>query len=202
MNKRILLLSSFFAVTGCSTISNNSYYFPILKQVPSDVIEYFSSKNNSLTNEFIEQQKYSFMHAIIGDQDATLVLRGIEDNVFYWVGKDNVEFYTYRGFIIKTYGLEHNMELLNSKSSIDNLLSMRSSPIEVSFDKPRLYQLTLMPSTYNEHGSSRIYSFKAEDIKWNLEIKLENDQFNMPISVTQNIHPFMNTVQIRYYFKY
>ena len=79
-------------------VSCNSYYFPLLIETPERIINSFRTYTPG--EDYIENQEYSFITVELGQQNATLVLGSIENNVFTWLGRDNVVFETYRGFII------------------------------------------------------------------------------------------------------
>ena len=97
--------------------SCNSYYFPLLVESPQRIVDSF--KPYSPGESYIQNQKSSFVIVELGQQNATLVLSSIENNIFTWVGRGNVTFKTYKGLIISTIGLEHNFNIIDPIISIE-----------------------------------------------------------------------------------
>ena len=72
------------------------------------------------------KSEYSSVYVQIGDLEAVLILKEIlSDGITYrWAGKDNVLADTINGKIVKTRGLERNIELVDAnKSFITNFFT-------------------------------------------------------------------------------
>ena len=82
----ILPLVFFTSCSGGGGFSSD--YFPLLLETPKRVINSF--KPYTPGDDYIQNQKTSFVTVELGAQNATLVLQSIDNNVFTWIGLDNV----------------------------------------------------------------------------------------------------------------
>lgn len=180
--------------------SCNSYYFPLIAETPERIINSF--KPYSPGENYIKNQEYSFVTVELGQQNATLVLGSIENNIFTWLGRDNVIFKTYKGFIISAVGLEHNFEIIDPVNSIEMILSNGKGVLSYNFDNPRLYDLKASAVDFKELEGYVAINLVADDINWDVEITLEYGSKGLPSEVTQSIHPFFSPAKLRFYYKY
>ena len=180
--------------------SCNSYYFPLWVETPERIINSF--KQYSPGENYIENQEYSFITVELGRQNATLVLSSIQNNVFTWVGRDNVILKTYRGFIISTVGLEHNFEIIDPIEGIDLALSGEKGYLLYNFDNPRLYGLKASAVKLTKSKDLINLVLAANDINWDPKINVSYGSKGLPSKVTQSLHPFLKPAQLRFYYKY
>ena len=131
-----------------------------------------------------------------------MVLNSIDDNIFTWVGRDNVTFRTYKGLIIDTVGLEHNFEIINAISSIDKLLDDGDGGLSYNFDNPRLYELKAMPVKSFKSLNRLEIALVSSDINWNIDLEIAYGSRGLPIKVQQSLHPFLKPAKLRFYYKY
>jgi len=208
MDSMIRLLIALIVLTGCGNL-------------PIAYIQNFSSVNNvifgfpeyEITEDIYNSYESSFMKIRFGrGPHAILVLAYIDNDIYEWVGKDDVRVFTFQGRIIRTIGLPHNFELTKVR---DEIIPNSKSAIElVNLYKPDLYSGTLS------------YSFKVSQSKIT---KLEKDivvnkiyeNFDLPVigwsgsnvyyqninsfqveAIEQKIHPRLPKVKVEYYFKY
>ncbi len=181
--------------------SCNSYYFPLWIETPERIINSF--KPYSPGENYIQNQEYSFVTVELGQQNATLVLSSIENNIFTWLGKDNVIFKTYRGVIISTVGLEHNFVMIDPIKSIDRAFSEgKGGDISYNFDNPKLFGLKASAVDFNKSTDQINLSLAANDINWDVKINVGYNSKGLPSKVTQSLHPFIKPAKLRFYFKY
>ena len=180
--------------------SCNSYYFPLWVETPERIINSF--KPYSPGENYIDNQEYSFITAELGQQNATLVLSSIQNNIFTWLGRDNVIFKTYQGFIISTVGLEHNFEMIDPIESIDLVLREEKSYLSYNFDNPRLYGLKVSKVKLKKSKDQIDLSLSANDINWDVKVNVSYGSKGLPSKVTQSLHPFLDSAKIRFYYKY
>ena len=76
MKKPSLILATIM-LSSC-----NSYYFPLILETPQAIIDQF--KPYELDQDYVEQQRYSFISAELDGLNATLMLNQIDDGVFKW----------------------------------------------------------------------------------------------------------------------
>ena len=180
--------------------SCNSYYFPLLIETPQKIINSF--KTYSLSEEYIQNQQYSFLTIALGQQNATFVLSSIENNIYTWVGRDNITFKTFRGIIISSVGLEHNFKLNNPIESIEQILKNNTGNLSFNFDNPRLYELQVSLITSKQSKEKIELSFSSDDINWDPKIFIEYGSKGLPIKTIQSLHPFLKSAKLNFYYKY
>ena len=95
--------------------------------LPIAYIQNFSSINDvvfgfedyEVTNEVFESFENSFIKVRFGrGPHSILILAFINDDVFEWVGRDNVRIFTKNGRVVKTLGLEHNFEITHARNEL------------------------------------------------------------------------------------
>ncbi|MDB2411401.1 YjbF family lipoprotein [Gammaproteobacteria bacterium] len=181
-------------------VSCNSYYFPLWLDTPNRIIN--SLKAYSPGIDYIENQEYSFITVQMGQLRATLVLNSIEDEVFTWVGRDNVSIQTYRGVVIRTFGLEHNFKIIDPINSVRDILSNKKQSLSCNFDNPRLYELELIAKDYSQEINNISFVLVAHDINWRSEVSVIYEKNTLPTDVIQSLHPFYKPAKINFYYKY
>lgn len=186
-------------ITSCSG-GLSSDYLPLLLETPKRVINSFKSYTPG--DNYIQNQKTSFVTVELGAQNATLVLQSIDNKIFTWIGLDNVVFKTYKGFIISTAGLEHNLEIVDPISSIDKLLVNEQNILLYTFDNPRLYELPVSATYINQSRESIELDLFSDDINWQSRIKIEYESNGLPSASTLSLHPFLKPAKLQFYYKY
>ena len=194
MNKLKIIIHLAFLV------SCNSYYFPLWVETPQRILNSF--KPYSPSEDYIKNQQFSFITVELGQQDATLVLSSIKNNIFTWVGRDNVAFKTYKGIIIETNGLEHNFLLKNPIESIDSILEQSRGRLVYYFDNPRLYGLQVALIRLMESEEQIVMDLESDDIGWDAKISVKNGSKGLAAETMQSLHPFLKDVKLRFYYKY
>ena len=198
IKNKLTLILAFSVVSSCSSIMQNSNYFPIIADFPAKI--YKSFKSNELTQEYIDGRDISFAHVFLGNKEAIFVLKSIDNEIYHWVGNDGISLYTFQGLIIKTIGLEHNVELIKPKE-LSNLVQNNINHLfKINFDKPKISELPIYIQQIGDEDFSE-YKIHSNLIGWNGKIFLESKN-GIPQKLTQNIHPFLEEIRVSYYFKY
>ena len=188
--------------------------------LPITYIQNFSSVNSvvfgfpdyEVTEEIFNDYENSFMKVRFGrGPHAILILAYAEDNVYEWIGADSVKIYTLNGRIIKTVGLDSNIEILRPS---DNIFLASDVYETVNLFNPDLISSTIHRSmnsrkaTIKKLGRSiqvnRIEeSFDLDLIGWSgVNLYYQNTTTGQIESSEQRIHPRLPTIKIEYYFKY
>jgi hypothetical protein len=188
--------------------------------LPITYIQNFSSVNSvvfgfpdyEVTEEIFNDYENSFIKVRFGrGPHAILILAYAEDNVYEWIGADSVKIYTLNGRIIKTVGLDSNIEILRPS---DNIFLASDVYETVNLFNPDLISSTIHRSmnsrkaTIKRLGSSiqvnRIEeSFDLDLIGWSgVNLYYQNTTTGQIESSEQRIHPRLPIVKIEYYFKY
>ena len=188
--------------------------------LPITYIQNFSSVNSvvfgfpdyEVTEEIFNDYENSFIKVRFGrGPHAILILAYAEDNVYEWIGADSVKIYTLNGRIIKTVGLNSNIEILRPS---DNIFLASDVYETVNLFNPDLISSTIHRSmnsrkaTIKKLGRSiqvnRIEeSFDLDLIGWSgVNLYYQNTTTGQIESSEQRIHPRLPTIKIEYYFKY
>ena len=188
--------------------------------LPITYIQNFSSVNSvvfgfpdyEVTEEIFNDYENSFMKVRFGrGPHAILILAYAEDNVYEWIGADSVKIYTLNGRIVKTVGLNSNIEILRPS---DNIFLASDVYEAVNLFNPDLISSTIHRSmnsrkaTIKKLGRSiqvnRIEeSFDLDLIGWSgVNLYYQNTTTGQIESSEQRIHPRLPIVKIEYYFKY
>ena len=203
---RILLI--LISITGCGNL-------------PIAYIQNFSEVNNvifgfpdyEITDEIYENYDNSFMKIRFGrGPHAILILAYINDDVYEWIGSDDVRIFTYNGRIIRTIGLPHNFELTNY--SKDNFALDNSSYDLINLYNPDLYSVKMERVLQSKESKLDrlgevidIYRiterFRIESIGWTgKNIYYQNKETMNIEMLEQDIHPRLPTLKVEYYLKY
>ena len=188
--------------------------------LPITYIQNFSSVNSvvfgfpdyEVTEEIFNDYENSFIKVRFGrGPHAILILAYAEDNVYEWIGADSVKIYTLNGRIVKTVGLNSNIEILRPS---DNIFLTSDVYETVNLFNPDLISSTIHRSmnsrkaTIKKLGRSiqvnRIEeSFDLDLIGWSgVNLYYQNTTTGQIESSEQRIHPRLPIVKIEYYFKY
>ena len=188
--------------------------------LPITYIQNFSSVNSvvfgfpdyEVTEEIFNDYENSFIKVRFGrGPHAILILAYAEDNVYEWIGADSVKISTLNGRIIKTVGLDSNIEILRPS---DNIFLASDVYETVNLFNPDLISSTIHRSmnsrkaTIKKLGRSiqvnRIEeSFDLDLIGWSgVNLYYQNTTTGQIESSEQRIHPRLPTIKIEYYFKY
>lgn len=197
-----------FSLSGCGNLP--IAYFQNFSEV-NNVI--FGFPDYKITKEIYDNYDNSFMKIRFGrGPHAILVLAYIEDDVFEWVGADDVRIFTANGKIIRTVGLPHNFELQDY--STNNFKPSKASYEIVNLYNPDLYLAKMESKFYikddqlkkfgNTININRITErFKIESIGWSdKNVYYQNAETLEIEKAEQNIHPRLPTLKIEYYIKY
>jgi hypothetical protein len=203
---RIFLI--LISITGCGNL-------------PIAYVQNFSEVNNvifgfpdyEITNEIYENYDNSFMKIRFGrGPHAILILAYINDDVYEWIGSDDVRIFTYNGRIIRTIGLPHNFELTNYSKG--NFVIDNSSYDLINLYNPDLYSVKMermlqsKDSKLDRLGEAidvyRITErFRIESIGWTgKNIYYQNKETLNIEMLEQDIHPRLPTLKVEYYLKY
>ena len=188
--------------------------------LPITYIQNFSSVNSvvfgfpdyEVTEEIFNGYENSFIKVRFGrGPHAILILAYAKDNVYEWIGADNVKIYTLNGRIVKTVGLNSNIEILRPS---DNIFLASDVYETVNLFNPDLISSTIHRSMNSRKATikklgrtiqvNRIEeSFDLDLIGWSgVNLYYQNTTTGRIESSEQRIHPRLPIVKIEYYFKY
>jgi len=188
--------------------------------LPITYIQNFSSVNSvvfgfpdyEVTEEIFNEYENSFIKVRFGrGPHAILILAYEKDNVYEWIGADSVKLYTLNGRIVKTVGLNSNIEILRPS---DNIFLTSDVYETINLFNPDLISSTIRRSMNSRKATieklgrniqvNRIKeSFDLDLIGWSgVNLYYQNITTGQVEFSEQRIHPRLPTIKIEYYFKY
>lgn len=120
----IKTLAILFLLTSCGNLPIT--YIQNFSSVNSVI---FGFPDSEITQDVYDDYEFSFIKVKFARGPASiLILAYVEDDIYQWVGIEDVSIYTRYGRVIRTTGLPHNFEINDPKSN--NIYN--SSPIITS----------------------------------------------------------------------
>lgn len=170
----------------------------------------FGGEKFQVTKNLYDQQQFSFAKASIGrGQEVILSLKSINNEVFEWISEDGILIYTYHGVIIRTEGLESNIN--HRDFSMFN--SLRSFSTFVDFFQPDLFEIETDYIFINKDfifyeylGSlnqfeSYMFIKKIDLLDWETQLNVVKDAKGRIIYSRQEIHPHLRAFKMEFYYK-
>ncbi|MDB4112396.1 YjbF family lipoprotein [bacterium] len=172
--------------------------------LPIAYIQNFSSVNNvvfgypdyEISQDIFDEYDNSFMKVRFGKgPHSILILAYIKDDVYEWVGTDDVRLFTSNGRVIKTIGLDHNFELPNPRKSnfsnqqrieqlnfigrLQRFLGTGSKDQETSYEvinlfNPDLYSATLSSAMSSSADSLIRFGDKVDAVRFEEVSQIES----------------------------
>jgi len=188
--------------------------------LPIAYLQNFSSVNNvvfgfpeyEITQEIFNEFENSFLKIRFGrGPHAILILAYVDNDIYEWVGADDVSIFTKNGRIIKTSGLVHNFEVIkpleklytsNETYESLNLLNpdLFSATLKhsISTDEKKLTKLgnTINVNRIKDNISLDIIGWKKQDVYY------QNIVTQQIEAIEQHIHPKLPVVKVEYYLKF
>ena len=190
--------------------------------LPITYIQNFSSVNNvvfgfpdyKITQEIFDEYEFSFIKVRFGSgPHSILVLAYINEDIFEWVGEDAVRIFTKNGRVIKTEGLEHNLEILRPRNNIiedeesiqyeslnlynpDLFLAVNESSATVRNDQIRRLGSRIEVLKVIERNSVSSIGWKYKNLYYK---NVDSDDI---FKVEQHIHPRLPVLKVEYYYKF
>lgn len=206
MIRVILILIS---ISGCGNLP--IAYIQNFSEVNSVI---FGFPDYEITQDTYDSYENSFMKIRFGrGPHAILILAYIKDDVYEWIGSDDVRIFTLNGKIIRTQGLPHNFEFKNfsnidptSPKTVYSLVDLYNPDMYSAKMESQLFKMDL--KSIKKIGTSidvnQIHeSFSISSIGWSdKNIYYQNTRTLEIEAVEQNIHPRLPTAKVEYYFKY
>jgi len=161
---------------------------------------------------YLEDREFSFIKVKLGrSKVATLTLVSVQDNIYEWIGANNERIITMHGRVIATSGLEYNLQILNTAKIGDvvdiekNLLISLSEPSAIvsqsitSFtlgeDKLEL-ERTYLSKRYKEVYVTDSYKWAGSNYYW------IDPKTNLPLKTISSPHPYLDKLEIEFYYKF
>lgn len=188
--------------------------------LPIAYLQNFSSVNNvvfgfpeyEITQEIFDEFENSFLKIRVGrGPHAILILAYIDNDIYEWVGADDVSIFTKNGRIIKTSGLMHNFEVIKpleklyTSSEVYESINLLNPDLfsatlkhSISIDEKKLTKLgnTINVNRIKDNISLDIIGWKKQDVYYQ---NIDTQQIE---AIEQHIHPELPLVKVEYYLKF
>jgi len=189
--------------------------------LPITYIQNFSSVNSAIfgfpdmdiTEEVYDDYEYSFIKVRFGRGPVSiLILAYVEDNVYEWSGLDDVSIFTLNGRVIKTIGLQSNIEMI---SPIAKPPSAAMDYYEsINFYNPDLFSATLNSSVTSNPDTFTKFGIKFNALRVREDVAIElinwkrsnyyyyNLDSNLVERTKQYLHPRLPVIHIEFFYKF
>lgn len=188
--------------------------------LPIAYLQNFSSVNNvvfgfpeyEITQEIFDEFENSFLKIRFGrGPHAILILAYVDNDIYEWVGADDVSIFTKNGRIIKTSGLVHNLEIIKP---LEKLYTSNEAYESLNLLNPDLFSATLKHSiSIDEKKFTKLgNTINVNRIKDNItldiigwqkqDIYYQNIDTQQIEAIEQHIHPELPVVKVEYYLKF
>lgn len=191
---QVLTILSILIIYSCSNIPISNLA-PLLKTV------IVGNKSIEVNEDVIASRSFSFIKVDIGrNSSAILSLLKINDGILIWSSGEGIRLYTLNGKIIRTEGLEYNLDFIsrptfNLQSKVyKNYLFFRNPDAQVT----QISKLTRNDKYPNEFTEN----FEIVGLRWKKENVYMLDNANkMVIYSEQWVHPKLPKFKLSYYYK-
>ena len=188
--------------------------------LPIAYIQNFSSVNNvvfgfpdlDITEETYNNYDYSFIKVRFARGPVSiLILAFVEENTYQWVGADNVSIFTENGRVIKTIGLDHNLDISSKSRVLNNEILIHET---INLTNPDLYSALLTSVRSSKLDTFFRFGEKVDALRISEDaaIKLigwkksnyyfQNLESGLVEKSKQHIHPRLPALNIEFYYKF
>lgn len=208
MNKRYLIIL-LILVTNNSCVAFNDY-----KELLRPVIASFSKNEHfKASKTFYDNQPFSFISAQYGNNpSAILVLWKIENNSFYWVGKNNELLVTQNGKVTYTNAFESNFRVYGDGIGPDYTTVNKTQRGVIDLFQPDLSGVSFTSTYTNEIDEDfELFGENLKVVKIDELFKIDIINFSRkntylflrdkPIYSEQSLHPYLSPLKINFYYK-
>ncbi|MDB4042741.1 YjbF family lipoprotein [Gammaproteobacteria bacterium] len=195
MNKLSSLVIAACAISSCT----NMPYEAVVPAIRSAVI---GAEKLVISEDFYNAQKYSFASVRIGRNiSAILVLESINDDVYVWTSVGGNKIHTHNGKIIKTLGLERNIELYNHSLFDFNKEESFNFQYDVMLSNPPAFIEVNSELTFDDSKNLYIEKISSKVLAWKKENTYKTNKDGQVIYSKQVFHPFEPSVEMEFYYK-
>ena len=183
-------------LSSCASVDTESPYTEVFSGIGS----YLLDRKQDVSDQFIDSFPYSFAIASIGrSPEYRLVLVNIVNDTYEWISADYVRIFTKKGRIVKTIGLQHDVEF-KKYIDISNNLPLTVNSLIVDYIEPQLYNV-ILEVKYKHQNNIVMEEFSSSILNWNgLNLYKISDSGDV-IETEQSIHPFVPKIKMKFYIK-
>jgi hypothetical protein len=217
MNKKLLLI-----VLILSNCASRDYI-----DIPVSIFYNLKGVDIEINESFLASKEFSFIKVRLGRSlVSTMTLSKIDDDIYEWVGAEQKQrIYTKHGKIIKTLGLDYDVQIINHS---DFSLKDGSNGMHfINFIAPtgmfkQNYEIKALSAkksakllnrflgdSRKSYGSNEVLevkileeNFKTGMFWWNKKNLYLLNSSNRVTKSKQYIHPYLNPIELEFYYKY
>lgn len=206
MTKAINILVFTLLLESCSSLGitrSASYLEGYIRGFDEDLI----------SQDYYQSNEYSFANVKIGKGPAAVIVLAFAKNgLFEWRGGDGVVIFTRNGQIVKTVGLpsdvsfqaisisDNSDELTYTTSTFSNPSLLRANTLNQSIALNETFTIDRVDGTH----LTNVFKLKRTipSIQWTGTSRYYVDFKDRVIYSEEEIHPFLPTIRIDYFYKY
>lgn len=184
---------------------------PLLVSCTSFDLGYFAIFREAMSNgrisdlESLDSKNISYLKASLGRNQATFVLSDYSNGLETWIGSNGQKILTTQGFVVKTQGLQSNLNYYETKKIAESFLK-GSFVTSVDFSSPELIytslELELLEVLITKDCDKLyIYNKVYKDFPYsNKEFFCFNN--GKPIYSIQRLTPLEKELKLEFFYKY
>ena len=193
MNKISSLLIATCFISSCSNM-------PFEAIVPTLRSTFIGVEKLHISEEFYNAQEYSFANVRIGRNiSAILVLEEVVDDIYVWTSSGGEKIYTFNGKIVKTVGLENDIELFNS--SLFHFKAGHSFQYEVMLSNPSAFLEINSEMSFDVSKGFYLEKMSSKVLSWNHQNAYMVNSNGQVVYSKQEFHPSESAIEIEFYYK-
>jgi len=202
MNKLVFIL---FFLGSCASFTFQDY-----KLIATSAFRTYP--DIILSKEFIDSKDYSFIKVKIDRADPVIMsLVSIEKNIYTWVSETNEKLITKNGKIIRTEGLDHDFEILDTSDinlenkTIELLIELQSPKALISQTSSISAQDFAPNHSINNQEYTVLYieNFQSKRLKWEgRNYYWKSEELGLVTRTHQHFHPYQPSYDIQFFYKF
>lgn len=151
-----------------------------------------------ITNDFLNNNEFSFVKVKIGKQSiAVLILSKIEDDVYRWVSSEGEVLLTKQGRLIKSFGLQHNVDVIQREQIAENEFLT-----SVFLDSPRaLITKISKHHSFENDEFDIVEEFSVSRLNWRGKNLFKFNDSGLVEYSYQYFHPKSPPIEMYFYYK-
>ena len=207
MIKKISYICILIFTVSCTTFSVDQY-----KELFQSSKSIFFSDDSDISKDFFSNSQYSFAKVKIGrGPSAILSLASVDGEYYEWVSASNIKIITLTGRIVRTSGLPHDIyrssgplkQCCENVSALDTIRlyspDLYGSSLIIDLEHESRIELDYLEQKLETNLIKEIFSLPA--IRWKGVNHYYFDSSSRPIMTKQTIHPFLDEISMKFYYK-
>lgn len=198
---RSILIINIFLLSGCASVNKYLGWAENFSYIKDTIIGF---EPEEVDIDYYNSYKSSFATFKFGKgPESILILRSFSDeSVAKWVSADGINIYTKYGKIIKTEGLEYDVQYIQKM----NIAQFFNPKFIGKFKRNKLNSTPLeyihIRNTQPIQGVKETYILEVPDLKFSAKNFFIKNEKGITINAIQSIHPFYPEIHMRFFYIY